>query len=374
MRILFAGGGTAGHVSPALAMAEMIKETHSDAQIAFVGRCGGRENKAIESEGYLLYTLDLMGFKRSIHKDNIMAFKKLIRSFRYADKLLSDFSPDLVIGTGGYVCYPILRKSITKKIPTLLHESNAFPGLVTRMLASKCSCVLLGEEKCKEHLNKRAKCIYVGNPIRKDFKKVSRKDARLALNIGNNEIFVLSFGGSGGANAINNAVIEAMLSYTAKESTVRHIHATGKIYYEEIRSSYPELCRNKGRCKLIPYIDNMPLLLNAADITITRSGAMTLAELSATDAIPILVPSPNVAANHQYHNAKVLEEQGAAIIIEEKNLDGDALTNALRELINSPGKRREIIRKKAKASQTSDNDTLIGVIDQYLSHSISASK
>ena len=366
MRILFAGGGTAGHISPALAIAEIITDRYSEAEIAFVGRNNGSENKAIENEGYKLYTLDVMGFQRSLSKKNFSAIKKLIKSQREARNILSDYTPDLVIGTGGYVCYPILKSSIKKKIPTLIHESNAYPGLVTRILSGRCNCVMIGEDSCRKYLGTRAKCETVGNPIRKKFVEVSRQRARALLNVQKEETFILSFGGSGGADVLNDTVIKVMRSYSAKAPKVKHVHATGKTHFAKIENNFPDLCRGISGCKVIPYIDNMPIMMNAADIVISRSGAMTLAEIKVTDAIPILIPSPNVAANHQYHNAKVLEESREALLIEEDTLSDKALTKLIDELISSPEKRRKIIEKKRISKSIPQNKRILDIIDKYI--------
>lgn len=340
MKVLFAGGGTGGHVTPALAIFEAMKKEYKNADAAFVGRSGGDENRAITGAGYKLYTLDVMGFRRAVSLKNAEAAFKLIRAMRDAKRILSDFSPDVVIGTGGYVCYPVLVQAARRGIPTFIHESNAYPGLVTRLLARKCTCVMLGSEACEARLPKKARSVYVGNPVRESYCALSRTGIRKQLGIRANEILIVSFGGSGGAKKINDAVVQMMKRYCMLEPKIKHIHASGTRYYEELERGDPELCCGTRGCRIVPYIENMPQLLTAADISITRSGAMTLAEISATQSTPIMIPSPNVTDDHQYHNAKAFCDKGYGVVIKEEELSPEKLIGEVSELVRNARKRR----------------------------------
>lgn len=329
MRLLLCGGGTAGHITPALAVAEEIRRMSPDADILFVGREGGKENDAIEKAKIRLKTIKIQGLKRSLSVENIKRIRQAIDARNKAEKIIKDFRPDVILGTGGYVCWPIISAGKKLNIPTAIHESNIFPGLTTKILATKCNRVFLGYKEGAEYLPKRARTLAVGNPISNDFFKTTYKDSRRRLNIKDDELFILSFGGSIGAGRLNDVVIETMKSYSGIEGKIKHIHATGHRYFERCNSS--QNVKYPG-CKIVPYIENMPLALRAADIVICRCGAMTLAEIAAVGVAAILIPSPNVSGNHQYRNAIHFSKNGAAILIEEKNLSSEVLEKTINEL------------------------------------------
>ncbi len=367
MKVLFAGGGTAGHVTPALSIAEIIRNKYPAAVCIFAGRSGGDENRAILSEGYKLYTLDVEGVRRSLSPKNIKVIIKLLRSIQNAKKLIKSTKPDLIIGTGGYVSLPVLISGVRLGVPTLMHESNAYPGLVTRKFGKKCDAVMLGMEEAKEHLNYRDNLVTVGNPTRSKFAVIGKEDARRGLGIKKGELLIVSFGGSGGAERLNDVIIDVMKEHSAKNNMIRHIHATGRRSYPVIEEYAPELCRGQNGAKLVPYIENMPELLSAADISITRSGAMTLAELEQVECAPILIPSPNVAANHQYKNAEALAKRGGAILIEEKELTEELLVSKLKMLESDPKARHNIRIAKQTAGHGECGKKILGVIEDVLS-------
>jgi UDP-N-acetylglucosamine--N-acetylmuramyl-(pentapeptide) pyrophosphoryl-undecaprenol N-acetylglucosamine transferase len=354
MRVLFCGGGTAGHVMPAIAMAEILLREKADCEVAFIGRKGGNENRSITKEGYKLYTINISGIKRSFTLKNIVSLIRVIKSGRIAKSIISEFSPDLVIGTGGYVCYPVVRAAIRMGIPTMMHESNVYPGLVTRILGKKCDALLLNSEGTKKHLKSTKNTIVIGNPIRTNFSSINRDDSRRSLGIGKNEFFILSFGGSLGSDVLNMRIVELMNEYSIKRPDVVHIHASGLSRYKEIKDSSPQLCCANRKCRIVPYIDDMPKYLSAADLVICRSGAMTLSELEAVGVAAILIPSPNVAENHQYENAKYVADRGGGVLIEEKNLSRNSLMYAVENLKSSPAKRR---RMQQILRDLSRNDT-----------------
>lgn len=363
MRVLFTGGGTAGHVSPALAISEIITDSYEGCKIAFVGRKNGDENRAVSRAGYKLYTLDIAPLHRSLTLKNIKVLKKLVSSGSQARKIIKEFKPDLIIGTGGYVSYPILRAGIKLNIPTLLHESNAYPGLVTRLLSKKVNAVMLGIEDGIKYLSPRVNAVAVGNPVRRGFCNISRDKARESLGIKRGEIFILSFGGSGGSEKLNDTIIGFMKSRSKAEG-IRHIHASGRKYYDDIKKSYPEL--TSGKSKIVPYIENMPEMLCAADIAITRSGAMTIAELSKAATPAILIPSPNVAANHQYKNAKALDDAGAALLLTEDKLTPDTLNESVFSLINDLSLQRKMKEKLKHLSGKECEQNILKVIKNTL--------
>lgn len=351
MRLLLCGGGTAGHVNPAIAVAEEIKDLDKSAELLFVGRKGGRENDLITKAGFDLRTIDIEGIRRSISTDNVRRIIKALKAKSAAERIIKDFRPDVVLGTGGYVCWPVITAAEGLGIPTAIHESNLAPGLTTRLVSARCDLLLLNHEKTKDYLGRKGKTVTVGNPLRKGFAKLSRADARKKMGIAKDEIFILSFGGSIGAEQLNKVILEVMERHSSKKKEVRHLHATGKRYYTSGEKKY--LDKAISGCSIIPFINNMPVALSAADIVICRCGAITLSELSAVGVASILIPSPNVSANHQYKNAKALADSGAADLIEEKNMNADLIIERLLFLENNENERKTRA-KRMRAFYTPD--------------------
>lgn len=323
MRVLITGGGTGGHVNPALAIANTIKQNDPDAVIAYVGTKRGIENKLVPKAGYPMYYVDVKGIKRSLSPSNIKAAYLALTSPIKAKKIIREFRPDIVVGTGGYVSWPVVKAASQMGIPTALHESNAIAGVAVKMLQKSVDRIYLNFEKTGESLScDRAKLMKVGNPILGGFSSMTREEARKKLGIPDKYKYViLSYAGSMGAEKVNDAVLCLMREFTAKHPEVYHIHATGSIELELCTSQFKEMgldkCENIELCE---YIYDMPVRMAAADITINRAGAMTISELAATGKCSIFIPSPNVAENHQYKNARVLSDAGAAALFEEKDL------------------------------------------------------
>lgn len=338
MRVLLTGGGTAGHINPALAIAEIIRREDPEAVIEFSGIRTGKEADLVPREGYRLHFVESMGIKRSLSPSNIKALWMALTS-PYAKetvRIIKDFSPDIVIGTGGYACWPIMAAAVRMGIPTALHESNASPGLAVRRLQRRVGRVWINFDRTRESLHPKARVLRVGNPLRQDFGRLSREDARAQLGIGEEEIFVLSFGGSLGAEDLNRAALRMMRDFSAKHTRIRHLHAAGKRDFEAVQKLFCEYGLDRvSRCRLVDYIYDMPLQMAAADLVISRAGAMTLSELAGMQKPCILVPSPYVTANHQYVNAKTLADAGAAVLVEESTLVEDRLTQEAEKLLSS---------------------------------------
>lgn len=330
MRIILCGGGTAGHVSPALAVADEIIEQDKNCSLLFIGREGGRENEAVTKAGIQLKTLKVRGLIRSIKVENLKRICEAIEARSEAKKIIKEFRPDVVLGTGGYVCWPVLSAAHALGIPTALHESNAIPGLTTRLISKKCDIIFLNHKESSKHLGRNVNCVTVGNPLRKSFSSLTRENARRKLGLKPTDIFILSFGGSGGAEKINEVLIPVVKNYSSKEPDIKHIHATGVSYYSDLPDDIKNY--NKGGCQIKAYIDDMPQLLSATDIAICRCGAMTISELCQCGVCSVLIPSPNVTDNHQFENARLLQDKDAAIVIEEKNLSADNLISVINRL------------------------------------------
>ena len=365
MRVLITGGGTGGHVNPALAIANTIKQNDPDAVLAYVGTKRGIENKLVPKAGYPMYYVDVKGIKRSLSPSNIKAAYLALTSPIKAKKIIREFKPDIVVGTGGYVSWPVVKAASQMGIPTALHESNAIAGVAVKMLQKSVDRIYLNFEKTGESLScDRAKLMKVGNPILGGFSSMTREEARKKLGIPDKYKYViLSYAGSMGAEKVNDAVLCLMREFTAKHPEVYHIHATGSIELELCTSQFKEMgldkCENIELCE---YIYDMPVRMAAADITINRAGAMTISELAATGKCSIFIPSPNVAENHQYKNAKVLSDAGAAALFEEKELTDGAkpLIEEVEKLLSDEGDELRAERsEKIRQFAVSDANKLI---------------
>ncbi|MBE6632335.1 MAG: undecaprenyldiphospho-muramoylpentapeptide beta-N-acetylglucosaminyltransferase [Ruminococcaceae bacterium] len=335
MNVLMTGGGTGGHVNPAISMADIIKRNQKDANIAFVGTSRGIENKLVPKAGYELYHVEVRGISRSLSPKNIKALWLAFTSVIKAKKLVKSFKPDIVIGTGGYVSWPIIKAAASLGVPTVLHESNAVPGFAVKMLEGSVDKLLINFEETKKFLKHPERAVRVGNPIKSDFSILTKTEAREKLGIFDRYKYVLlSYGGSMGAERVNEEILKVMDSFTRKHPEILHIHATGSIEYEIASAEFKRLGLDKcDNIELYEYIFDMPLKMAAADLVICRAGAMTLTELAEMRKPSVLIPSPNVTNNHQYKNAKVLKDGGAAELIEEKDLSGDALEKLIAEMI-----------------------------------------
>ena len=344
MRFVFTGGGTGGHIYPAIAIAEEIRARYPDSAILFIGRSAGEENRAVEKAGIPITTLKVSGISRKLTPKNLKSILLALRAEQEARKILRDFAPDAVVGTGGYVCWPVLHAASALGIPTAIHESNAYPGLVTRLLSKKCDLTLLGNGATASYLPKAKRTVEVGNPLRREFKVTTKAAAREGLGIFGGKRLLISFGGSIGATKINDACLALMKNFSAKNKSVVHIHATGKRYFDEYAQRAKHLPDN---CRLVPYIDDMPLLLSAADGVICRCGAMTITEIAATKTPAILIPSPNVTDNHQYKNGKLAAETGGAFLITEDELTEEVLEEKVRRLFESDTENRKMASRIA---------------------------
>ncbi|WP_040196559.1 undecaprenyldiphospho-muramoylpentapeptide beta-N-acetylglucosaminyltransferase [Candidatus Soleaferrea massiliensis] len=371
MKYLFAAGGTAGHINPALSVANYIKKKQPDAQILFAGNPRGMEAKLVPQAGYDFVPVNVRGIKRQLTLENIgnniLAIGCVFKSSAQAKKILKSFQPDIVVGTGGYVSGPVLRKASQLGFKTVTHEQNAFPGVTTKLLSKYVDRVLLAVEEAKKYLEKGCEYEVVGNPIREEILFEDREKARRELGIGD-RMCILSFGGSLGARTINEAVA-GLIAWHYKTDRIHHIHATGRYGTELV----PRLLKEKGvdltgnkHVDIREYIDDMPRLLAAADLIISRSGAITLSELQAAGKASILIPSPNVAENHQYHNACVLSQHGAAVVIEEKELTQRKLCDIVEDFLNHPQKLKEFGENAQKLAIIDANDRIYQILMKLL--------
>lgn len=323
MRVIMTGGGTGGHVYPAIAIADEIKRRSPESEIIFVGTDHGMENNIVPAAGYELRHITVTGMYRKKLWKNFKTAKDLKKGLGEAKQIINDFKPDAVIGTGGYVCGPMVFEAQRMGIKTYIHEQNAFPGLTNKLLSRNVDKVFLAFEEAASHFKSAKSVITVGNPVRHAFREVDRATARQKLGVSCDDFVVLGFGGSLGASRINNEMkIVAEELKDNKNFTL--FFATGSRFYDAIAKSGENY---ESNIKYMKYIDDMPTYLAACDIAVTRSGALTVSEIAACGRASIMIPSPNVTHNHQFFNAKVLADCGASILIEEKDLnEGDVAT------------------------------------------------
>lgn len=359
--MLLAGGGTSGHINPAIAIAEIIKKNNPDAEFCFAGTPTGIEARIVRELGYRFEEIDVHGFQRSFSFDSIkrnaQALKCLAFAGGRAKRIIKDFEPDLAIGTGGYVSGPIIRAAAKMGIPTAIHEQNAYPGVTTRLLSKKVDKVMLTVSEAKDYLEDDIDYTVTGLPVRAAFSVTDKAEAKRQLGFDEQELCILSAGGSLGAQTINEQAAKLLKWEQESGAKVNHIHSYGTYkgyadFVERLESDGVKV--NGNRRLLIRDYVNMPLCMAAADLVISRCGANSITELEALGRASVLIPSPNVAGNHQYYNGMVLHNAGAAVVIEENELSDGKLVNTVRELIYDPEK---LERLSENAHRIYINDT-----------------
>ncbi|MGN1098410.1 MAG: undecaprenyldiphospho-muramoylpentapeptide beta-N-acetylglucosaminyltransferase [Clostridia bacterium] len=343
MRILLSGGGTAGHINPAVAIAKTVVAHEPDSQVLFVGTPNGMEQRLVPREGFGIKSVEVMGLRRKITLENIKVAVNYFTSIRDAGRIIDEFRPDAVVGTGGYVCAPVVKAAFKRKIPTLIHEQNVFPGLAIKMLAKKADVTAISFDETRNMMQAK-NMVLTGNPLRPDlFAETDTDVSRAELGFSDKPV-VLIFGGSLGAEHINSAVAE-MLKAGVKDFNL--VAATGEKHYQLFMDSL-EGVKLGANIKILPYIYNMNEMLALADLVVARAGAITVSELNALGKASVLIPSPYVAHNHQEYNARYLEKNGAAKVLLEGELSGDALRKAIEDSISNPSELEKMRRCSKK--------------------------
>ena len=367
MKILFTGGGTAGHINPALAIAGDIRRAHPDADIRFMGCERGMENKLVPEAGYELYKVEVYGFERKHLLRNVKVFSCLQKAIREAKKILKDFAPDLVVGTGGYACFAAVYAAHQLHIPILLHEQNAFPGVAIKKLAPYADKIMLTVPQSVQYLKKyENKCVVTGLPIRREIVTAQKAAAREKLGFDDRPL-ILSVAGSLGSKMFNEVVADVLVK-ESEQGRWQHVHVTGSRGMVWM----PDLMKQKGldfsahpELQMPEYIA-MPDYLAACDLIVSRCGANSLAEIEAQGKPSILVPSPRVAENHQYHNGMTLVNAGAAVMIEEKDLTADALYQTLDTLLSDREKLDEMGRASLSLAIFDANERILNEVRPHL--------
>ena len=340
MKVIFTCGGTAGHVNPALALAGYMKAKHPDLEVLFVGTPDGIEKKLAEKAGYAYTGIEISSFQRSLKKmrHNLHTARTMITSRREANAVLRRFQPDLVVGTGGYASYPILKAAAKQGIPTAVHESNMIPGLTTKLLENSADVIMVGFEDCRAHYKHPEKIRVTGTPVRGDFFDLTKEQARAKLGYTDNKPLVVSFWGSLGASTMNANMLDYFAHECGDHFLFHHVHAVGGRGWIKMQQDLQNRGLADPRLDIREYIYDMAVVMRAADLVISRAGASTISELTALGKPAIMIPSPYVVANHQEKNARILEKHGGAVVLLEQDASGDKLYETTLAILSEPAR------------------------------------
>ncbi|MDD7305718.1 MAG: undecaprenyldiphospho-muramoylpentapeptide beta-N-acetylglucosaminyltransferase [Peptoniphilaceae bacterium] len=357
MKVIVSGGGTGGHIYPAIAICQKLQERHEDVDILYIGTDFGPEKAIVEKHGYKFRPIESMGMPRKISKKLFKSFFKNIKGLKQAKKIIKEYKPDIVIGTGGYVCGPILYRAFKKKIPTLIHESNSYPGLTTRLLSTKVNYVLISYAQAMTHLKNKDNVIVTGNPVRNNFSNKYTESDLEKLGIKKDRPVVFSFGGSNGSYWMNKAVSNMAEHLDGKFYL---LHQTGNRYYEKFMEDTPK----NDYLKVFPYIDNIDLFYAVSDLIIASSGAMTLAELSSVKKPSILIPKNYTTENHQQFNAETYVDNGASLMILEKDLNEYSLYDNILDIVKDEDRMKLMGENAGKLANPNAADQIVDIIDR----------
>ena len=354
MRAIIAAAGTGGHINPGLAIANKIMEKEKDSSIIFIGTNRGLETDLVPRSGYSLKTINAHGLERKITIQNIKNLFETYKSIKEAKEIIKEFKPDILIGTGGYICVPTVIAAKKLGIPVILHESNAFPGIAVKLFKNKADKILVGFKDAKERLDNKENVIVTGNPIKIkkiDYTESQKEKIKTDLGLALDKPVVLVFGGSQGAQSINRSFIEIIVN--KKNKNYQIMWAAGPEQYEKIKEKLNEInidINNIENAKIVPYIYNMEEVMNMSDLVVCRSGAMTITEVSVVGKPAIFIPFPFATENHQEYNARVLEKVGAAKIILDKDINSELLGNTINKIIKNKKSLEEMGKNAEKVT------------------------
>ena len=352
-RIIFTCSGTAGHVNPAIALAQLMQERDPSREVLFVGADRGLEKDLVPKAGYPFRMVHISSFHRSVRpaelRHNLISAANLVRAPREARAILRQFRPDVVIGTGGYASYPLVKAAAKAGIPTAIHESNMVPGLTTEVLANYADRVMVGFEACREHYHHPEKVVVTGTPVREDFFRITREEAKRQLGVDDGRPLIVSFWGSLGASGMNRQMAD-FLALEAANEPFHHIHGAGKqgcpVLLDLRKEKGVDLTAHPA-LQVREYIYDMARVMRAADLVLCRAGASTISELTALGVPALIVPSPYVTNNHQEKNARVLESAGAAAVVLEKDSSGQLLFQTACGILHDDARRAAMAKAMA---------------------------
>lgn len=366
MKYLITGGGTGGHIYPALAIAKEIKHKDKKAEILYVGTEKGLEAELVPKEGFKFKTIRVKGMPRKLNKESFIALKELLYGINDAKKIIQEYKPDVVIGTGGFVCGPVVYMAKKKKIPALIHEQNAFPGITNKILSRYVDKVAVTFDESKKYFKYPERIVNTGNPIRKEIIEVDKEEAYKILNIDKNIPFLLSLGGSGGQKTLNEAMYYFIKDATNKKD-IQLIHVTGKRFYEDFMDMLKkDNIKLSNNIRIYPYFYQIPEAMNIASLVVTSGGAITLAEISAVGVPSILMPKAYTAGNHQEFNARAFENKGASILVLEKDIKRDELNDIIYSVIKDKEKLRQMANSSKKLGKIDAAERIVELINNII--------
>lgn len=368
MKVLISGGGTGGHIFPAVSIANAVKRRFPDAEILFVGAENRMEMERVPAAGYDIVGLPVAGFDRKRLWRNAGVLFKLWRSMRKAKRVLRDFAPDICVGVGGYASGPVLKAAQKRGIPTLIQEQNSYAGVTNKLLAAKADCICVAYDGMERFFPKE-RIVKTGNPVRKNIVSlnISREDAKRRLGFNPNRPLVVVVGGSLGARTINDAMKTAVKELLDKGASV--LWQTGKLYADECRNATANIADEN--LKVMPFVADMDLAYCAADLMVSRAGASTISEIQLTGMPSILVPSPNVAEDHQRKNAEALSSAGAAVMILDSDC-GNLLANEIIRLLPNAEERRKLSENAKKMALVDSDERIVDHIAEIINKPTSA--
>lgn len=362
MRVIIAAAGTGGHINPGIAIANKIKSEEKNSKIIFIGTTRGLENDLVPRAGYELKTIEAYGLSKKLTIENIKKMYKTFKGFAEAKKIIKEFKPDVVIGTGGYICGATISAAHGLGIPTVLHESNAFPGKAVKMLAKKTDAILVSFKDAENRIKNARKIVFTGTPVKiskKEYDENERKNIIKNAGLKDSKPIVLVFGGSQGAQKINEAILGILENKLNKDYQI--MWATGPKQYDIIKEQLQDKnisINNIKNAKIVPYIYNMEEIMNISNLIVARSGAMTITEISNLGKPSILIPLPNVSGDHQLYNAKVLENINAAKIILNDELKDKKLNTQIEEIVLNKDKEIQMSKNSLKVSTSNVEDKI----------------
>lgn len=369
MRVIFAGGGTGGHIYPAISIARGILDKYKDAEILFVGTAKGMESSIVPREGFSFTTIKVRGFLRKLSFENLVAIKENMVSFIECRRIIKEFKPDIVIGTGGYVCGTMLMTAAFMGIPTLIHEQNAFPGVTNRILSRFVDRIALTFGEASDYFHRKDKITITGNPLRGEITKISKTEGMKAFGFDINKPLILIVGGSRGAKRINESSM-LIAEECAKKREFQLLHMTGETQYNDVIKLYNNngISHDTSCLRVMPYIHNAPYALAGADLLISRCGAGLISEITALGKPSILIPYPYATDNHQEYNARALENCNAATVILESELNENVLLDRVKSLFADKRKMEDMASNSRKLGKPEATSAIVEMVEALLNN------
>jgi len=365
LKIVLTGGGTGGHIYPALAIARYMLDQDPHVEILYIGSSTGLEQEIVTKRNIPFKSIKISGFKRKLSFDNVKTIWRFLRGVRTSKNMMRDFQPDVVIGTGGYVCGPVVYAAAKLGIPTIVHEQNVIPGLTNIFLSKYVDCLAVSFAGSEGQFSNARRTLYTGNPRATEVSQANPDNGRAHFNLSADKKIVLVVGGSRGARAINEAMV-GMVPQLSTLSDVHFIYVTGQQYFAATNRQIEAIGTEPANLSVVPYLDNMPEVLAATSLIVNRSGASFLAEITALGVPSILIPSPNVTNNHQEKNARWLADEGASVMIREHELDSAQLFHTIRKIMTDPIRTESMAHRAKKLGCPQSAQKMVDEIDRLL--------